>query len=216
MSLSTVVSAICILLAIVFAWRIVLDILKTIYAKLRKTTYEWETPKTFTTVKDWWMTALLALALVIGFGTIFSEFNRISLESSMNEQYESAYEEGYDYARRDYVDCPYCGEDFPENLAFETASGGIMCPLCAEGDLNAMLDGEILRCHKCEGYYYPSDSDGFGLCYDCCQKYISSCYNCSAYTYRWDADDFSLCPACAGKIFSDEQVSRAVESWFEG
>lgn len=113
------------------------------------------------------------------------------------------------------LECDSCWEFFCGDYAFETTNGYNICPLCAEEELNALLNGEVLRCYYCEGYYYPSDSDGFGLCYNCCQEYISSCHNCGDHTYRWHADDFTLCPKCAGEIFSDERVSGAVKAWFE-
>ena len=166
--------------------------------------------------RDWTEALIFAAVFIVGLVGLYTMLPGWNVDSYTAEEMDQSYEDGYDYALRDYIDCPYCGEGFPERLAYETGDGDTICPECIRDDFDALMNGEILRCHNCSSFYFPSDSDGFGLCYDCCNKYISDCSNCSAYTYRWGADGFYLCPDCAGAAFNDPTVARAIERWHDG
>ena len=99
------------------------------------------------------------------------------------------------------VECEGCWEFFDGRYAVETSIGRIICPSCLEDDFNALLDGEVLLCYVCGGYYFPPDSYGFGLCDDCCQEYIVHCRTCDERTYCWYDGEFSLCQKCAESFF---------------
>ena len=207
-----VISGISLLVALAFIASMAVDIVRTIICIFQKKQYEWTTPKLFLEAKSGWSALLIAVAVAFGLYSMAADYRE-----SLSSKFESERDLFFEEQTRDLVMCGYCGEEFPEKYRFESYEGGTLCPLCARNDLNALLNGEIMKCVNCGSFYFPSDSNGFGLCWDCCNKYITDCNNCGEYTYAWESDTgFTLCPRCMGKMYDDDRVSDAIESWFEG
>lgn len=195
---------------------LVLDIIRLPFDLYRNKSIKFDTLHLFAGNHSWKGSLVMVIVFFVGLYGLWASSPASRIEQIKSEEYHEGYNDAMYYATKDYVNCPYCGEEFPDRFAFEIDDSNILCPICAGKDLKAMLNGEILRCYNCDNYYYPSDSNGFGLCYDCCQEYIRECNYCGENTYSWYADEFSLCPRCAGEIFSDKNVNKAVWKYIIG
>lgn len=116
---------------------------------------------------------------------------------------------------QDPVECYNCYQIIDSEFAYSRDDRSF-CPNCVRDEFDALLDGEVLRCVICKSYYFPLDSFGYGLCWDCSLEHLTGCSFCGQYTFTWyNEDGFSLCPECAGELYSDEGIQQAIETWLE-
>lgn len=218
MEFFTVIAAISALVALFFIATVAMDIIKTVWSKLKDRPYEWKSTSLFTEIKDWKSALLLAVAIFIGAYVIISEYGRLrSIETSaVYEDRIFEYEDQIEEYKNNLIECDYCWEQIPEEYIF-IDDGESVCPRCVYGSFEEITSDGVSKCWNCNDFFPTIYGHGMGLCESCGNKYVSECNGCGNPAIRWEnTDGLTLCPSCIGEIYANTRVSDEIEAWFEG
>lgn len=119
-----------------FVW----DTVKIPWSMFRNKPVKFSTAEYLMDRRDWKEALIFTVIFAIGIAGILPSLFGPGEDYYTAEEVDQAYEDGYNYARRDFIDCPYCGEEFPDRLAFETYDGDTICPDCIRDDFAYLIE----------------------------------------------------------------------------